>query len=132
MFLTRALLASVRDVLPGTGPAHVEYILGYQRHRADPGEFPLGHVRNSADPARRRPGAERAAAGIRRAGLRPQSAQTWTQSDGSVVDFVGRDRQGRLVELASSLQSPQRYWVRLSYVQDPLTGDVYRLPRGAF
>src|SRR5439155_21225957 len=33
VFLTRALLVSVRDVLPGSGSARVEYVLGYQRHR---------------------------------------------------------------------------------------------------
>ena len=64
--------------------------------------------------------------------MRPDVRTTLTQPNGSVVHFVGRNPQGRIAELASSLRVPQRYWVRLSFVLDPLAGDVYRLPRGAF
>ncbi len=132
VFLTRALLASVRDVLPGTGPAHVEYVLGYQRQRLIQVNVIWGAF---ATPPTPRADTQALSAQLQDFVARaygPNLRTTLAQPDGSVVDFVGRDRQGRLVELASSLQSPQRYWVRISYVQDPLTGDVYRLPRGAF
>jgi hypothetical protein len=132
VFLTRALLVSVRDVLPGTGSARVEYVLGYQRHRLIQVNIIWG---TQADPPTARADVQAAAARLQDFVARAYAADgraTRTQPDGSVVHFVGRNPQGRMVELASSLRAPQRAWVRLSYVHDPEAGDVYRLPRGAF
>jgi hypothetical protein len=133
VFLTRALLVSAREVLPGSGPARVEYVLGYQRHRLIQVNIIWG---TQADPPTPRADVQAVATQLQDFVARAYAPNTRTttvmERDGSVVHFVGRNRQGRTVELASSLRLPQRYWARLSYVQDPQAGDVYRLPRGAF
>ena len=139
VFRTTALVVTVRDLMPDTGTARVEYILGYQTRKliqvnviwgtpADP-QAPLEVVQTAA--ARLQTfflqenfPAERRAANV--------------QQGNELVMFRGRDSQGRTVEVVAQAQPAARegqrgtHSVRLSYILNPEQPDVYTLRRGDF
>jgi hypothetical protein len=139
VYRTTALVISVRDVMPDTGVARIEYILGYQSRKliqinviwgtpADP-QAPLEVVQTAA--ARLQTFFLQENFPADRRGVNLQ------QQDGLVM-FRGRDPQGRTVEVVAQVQQPPRegqrgsHSVRLSYILNPEQPDVYTLRRGDF
>jgi len=139
VYRTTALVVTVRDLMPDTGTARVEYILGYQSRRLIQVNIIWG---TPADPQAPLEVVQTAAARLQTFFLQENfpADRRWVnqqQQDGLVM-FRGRDAQGRTVEVVAQVQQPPRegqrgtHSVRLSYILNPEQPDVYTLRRGDF
>jgi hypothetical protein len=139
VYRTTALVVTVRDLMPDTGTARVEYILGYQSHKliqvnviwgtpADP-QAPLDVVQTAA---------ARLQTFFLQENFPPERRAANVQQGNELVMFRGRDAQGRTVEVVAQVQAPTRegqrgsHFVRLSYILNPEQPDVFTLRRGDF
>ncbi len=139
VYRTTALVITVRDLMPDTGTARIEYILGYQSRKLIQVNVIWG---TPADPAAPLEVVQTAAARLQTFFLQENfpADRRWVnqqQQDGLVM-FRGRDAQGRTVEIVAQVQPPPRegqrgsHSVRLSYILNPEQPDVYTLRRGDF
>jgi hypothetical protein len=139
VYRTTALVITVRDLMPDTGTARVEYILGYTSRKliqvnviwgtpADP-QAPLDVVQTAA---------ARLQTFFLQENFPPDRRAANVQQGNELVMFRGRDAQGRTVEVVAQVQPAARegqrgsHFVRLSYILNPEQPDVYTLRRGDF
>ncbi len=142
---TTALQITVNDLLPDSGPANVGYVFGYRSKRL----IQVNVVWGVVEP---KPTTENltATASILRGyflgqGFAPDKVITKAQlDDGSVIEFRGIDDKGRMALLlfinipqesgAADEGTPaqQRLSLKLSYLLDPDSPDVFKIQKGAF
>jgi hypothetical protein len=139
VYRTTALVITVRDLMPDTGTARIEYILGYQSRKLIQVNVIWG---TPADPQAPLEVVQTAAARLQTFFLQENfpADRRWInlqQQDGLVM-FRGRDTQGRTAEVVAQVQPAPRegqrgsHSVRLSYILNPEQPDVYTLRRGDF
>lgn len=139
VFRTTALVVTVRDLMPDTGTARVEYILGYQTRKLIQVNVIWG---TPADPQAPLEVVQTAAARLQTFFLQenfpPERRAANVQQGNELVMFRGRDAQGRTVEVVAQAQPAARegqrgtHSVRLSYILNPEQPDVFTLRRGDF
>jgi hypothetical protein len=138
---TTILAATVPELLAGAGPARVTYIFGFNRQK-------LIQV-NILWTAPKKDGAASSLGGpgatLRNYFLgfafKGEAARDKVLPDGSVLLFQGGDEKGRVVALlagegviedARAKSNDPQWYLRLSYVEDPVKPDVFRLKPGSF
>ncbi len=142
---TTALQITVNDLLPDSGAAKVGYVFGYRSKHL----IQVNVVWGALEP---KPTTENltATASILRGyffgqGFTPDRVITKAQlDDGSVIEFRGIDDKGRMALLlfinipqesgAADEGTPaqQRLSLKLSYLLDPDSPDVFKIQKGAF
>lgn len=140
---TSALLITVNDLLPDSGPALVAYMMGHKSRRLFRINVIWGHEIGSPATAEQ----VVAAANLLRdylvaQGYRPDTlVLDQPLGEQNVLLFQGQDQRGRLTELVLGMvmDKPSKPDVppvaigaslRLSYVEKPLDPDIYRTPGG--
>ncbi|HYD99896.1 MAG TPA: hypothetical protein VEH84_10970 [Alphaproteobacteria bacterium] len=139
---TAMLSAAVKDLLPDTGRAQVVYILGYQSKALIQVNVVWG---GPANPGVKAEALVQVANQLRNyfagQGYKPETVvQNAQMGDGSILAFRGQDSAGRLVALVlSNVQAPKGadgkappLMLQLSYVANPASPDIFRLPAGQF
>ena len=142
---TTVLSVIVPDLIPNTGKAHVNYILGYTTKKLIQVNINWANEPKIA-------GAEElvGAANLLRnyfmaEGYRPDSIVANRQLPNGYVVFRGQDEQSRMVLLVLSgataageadkdkpPEKPQPIALQLSYILNPEHPDVYQVPKGSF
>lgn len=138
---TTALLIEVPELDPG-GKAQIVYILGYVTQRLIQVNLVWGAPVDPAATAGRLAGAAILLRNYFAEQPFPPDRRQQDQrlADGSVLYFQGMDPQGRQVILLlqsaavpAAGETPEAvHSLRLSYIADPRTPDVYRLKAGSF
>ena len=144
---TTALSVVVSNIVPGSGSARVAYILGFQTKRLIQVNIIWG---NPVDPKPNPKGLVATANSLRdyfaRRGFKKDDlVMNARLSDGSVLVFRGSDPKGRMVILllsgipnpedAGKKQNPpvaKELSLRLSYISDPNSPDIFTIKDGAF
>jgi hypothetical protein len=139
VYRTTALVITVRDLMPDTGTAQVEYILGYQSRKLIQVNVIWG---TPADPQSPLYVVQTIAARLRTFFLQENfpadRRATNVQQGNELVMFRGRDPQGRTVEVVAQVTPAPRegqrgsHFVRLSYILNPEQPDVYTVRHGDF
>jgi len=139
---TNAFTITVPNLLPGAGPARLTYIFGYRSKR-------LIHV-NAIWTGPKPPEGQQndllgAALALRNYFLsfsfeREGLVHDAQLADGAVLLFQGSDREGRTVQLIAGTARERRdnkkpeseQVIRLSYIENLKSPDIYRIPPGSF
>src|SRR5581483_8017831 len=140
---TTVLTIRVPDLIPGTGSAHVSYILGFTSKK-----LIQVNIRWAAEP--KSPASAESVVGAANllrnyfmaAGYAPDSIVANRQMPDGYIVFRGQDAQARMVVLllsgatapSASAHDPKAapIGLLLSYILDPVHPDVYQVPKGQF
>ena len=137
---TTSLGIEVKDLLPNTGKAHVFYILGYKTKKLIQVNVLWGGPAGKAeDPQSIVNAANQLRSHFIQKGFPEEGMLLNTQlKDGTIVVFRGIDPEGRVALLI--LNNPtnenappnKNIHLRLSYIKNPDTPDVFKIKRGDF
>lgn len=137
---TTSLEIAIPDLLPESGPALGYYIFGYKSKKlihvnlvwgrpATAKPDPQGVI-NTANQLRNHLSQKNL--------LKEGKALNVRLQDGSILVFQGKDRKGRtatlhLINPQAEKQPPnENITLRLSYIEDPVSPDVFRIKKGEF
>ena len=138
---TQALLITVPELVPESGPARVAYILGHRSKSLMQVNITWGAPANPSASARQLIDTANVLTGyLRTAGYQPDTIVTnRALADGSVLVFRGSDAQGRTTSLilrgATEGEGDRQLEpasLQLSYARDPGNPDVFRIEKGQF
>jgi hypothetical protein len=149
---TTALIIKVVDMVPDSGPCQIVYILGYKSKKLIQVNIAWGAPLDPKAPADRLSTTGTLLRNyFTQMGFAADKRQADLQlPDGSLLMFRGQDNEGRQVLLqlsalpappaadasangqATDKKPPPVLTLRLSYVEDPKTPDVFRLKEGSF
>ena len=134
----------VVDLIPDSGKATISYILGYKSESLMQVSVVWGTV---VEPETTLDKLKVTAIILRdhflKRGFDPDKVITNRQADdGSNIVFRGSDEKGRTVQLQlaapavepaeGTTESAQPVWLRLSYIENPSTPDIFRVEEGQF
>lgn len=143
---TRVLAVRVNDLFPGSGEAEIGYVLGYQSKRLIQVNFlwgtPVTPAATAADMGRISMLLQSYFASL----ALPVRERPRKLPNGGIVAFEGADAKGRSVQLlfraaeikakadAGKADAPAKKLVmlRLAYVADPKSPDIFKLRPGTF
>jgi hypothetical protein len=142
---TTLIWTNVENLLPGTGTARVTYVLGHRSKRLATVTVTWGGAINPNLKAEAAVGIANLLRGhFAESGYVAEGqVQNAQLADGTVVVFRGNDEQNRMTLLVlQEIRRPEGqpapqpptapFLVQLSYIQNPISPDVFRVPRGQF
>jgi hypothetical protein len=137
------LTVTAPDLLSGAGPARVSYIFGFTKHQLIQVNLLWSQAKKDKEPNALIGPATMLRNYFFGYSFKPESiVRDTTAGDGSVVLFQAADQKGRAVSLAvgegiidtgrGTTSDKPEWYLRLSYVENPATPDIYRIKPGAF